>query len=115
MSQCGFRKVYSSQHCLQAMLECLNNFKKSVEDGNESGALLTDLSKVLNCINHKLLIAKLFCGVSSTALNLIHSYLTNRTQRINNSFSRRSSIEYGVLQGSVLGSLFDIDLIDLFY
>ena len=61
------------------------------------------------------MIGKLFCGVSSTVLNLIHSYLTNRTQRINNSFSRRSSIEYGVLQGSVLGSLFDIDLIDLFY
>ena len=97
------------------MLECLNNFKKSVEDGNESRPLLTDLSKVFNCINHKLLIAKLFCGVSSTALNLIHSYLKNRTQRINNSFTRRSSMEYGILQGSVLGPLFDFNLIDLFY
>ena len=65
------------------------------------------------------MIANLFCyGVSPSTLNLIHSYLSNRTQRIkiNNSFSRLSSIEYGVPQVSVLGPLlFNIDLIDLFY
>ena len=87
-SQCVFRKGYSSQNCLLAMLE---NFKKSADDGNEFGALLTDLSKAFDCIDHKLLIAKLFCyRVLPSALNLIHSYLSNRTQRIkiNNSFSR---------------------------
>ena len=115
-SQCGFSKGYSSQNCLLAMLE---NFKKSADDGNEFGALLTDLSKAFDCIDHKLLIAKLFCyGVSPSALNLIHSYLSNRTQRIkiNNSFSRRSSIESGFPQASVLDPLlFNIDLTDLLY
>ena len=96
LSQCGFRKGHSSENCLLAMLE---NFKKSEDDGNEVEALLTDLSKAFHCIDHKLLIDKLFYyGVSPSALNLIHSYLSNRTQRIkiNDSFSRQSSIEYGV-------------------
>ena len=99
------------------MLAILENFKKSVDEGNKSGVLSTNLSKAFDCIDHKVLIAMLFWyGVSPTALNLIHSYLTNRTQRIkiNNSYSRRSSIKYGVPQGSVLGLLlFNIYLIGL--
>ena len=97
----------------------LENFKKSEDNGNEFRALLTEFSKTFDCIDHKLLVAKLFCyGVSPSALNLIHSYLSNRTQRlkINNSFSRRSSIEYGIPQRAVLGPLlFNINLTDLFY
>ena len=81
--------------------------------------LLANLSKAFDCTDHKLLIIKLLWHeVSPSDLNLIHSYLTNRTQRIkiNNSLSRRSIIEYGVPQGSVLDPLlFNIDLIDLFY
>ena len=59
--------------------------------GNKCGALLTDLSKPFDYTDHKLLIAKLFWyGFLPSALNLIHSYLTSRTQRIkiNSSFSR---------------------------
>ena len=45
-------------------------------------------------------------------------YLKHRTQRtkINDCFSTRSNIEYGVPQGSILGPLlFNINMIDLFY
>ena len=77
-SQCGFCKEYSSQHCLLAILE---KFKKSVNNRHEFGALLIEFSKVFDCIDHKLLIAKLFWyGGLPTALNLIHSYLTERKQ-----------------------------------
>ena len=32
--------------------------KEAVDNGNELGALLTDLSKVFDCIDHSLLLAK---------------------------------------------------------
>ena len=54
--QCGFRKGLSTQHCLLAMIEKL---RKSLGSGGSSAALLTDLSKALDCLPHDLLIAKL--------------------------------------------------------
>ena len=90
-----------------------------MDKGNEFGALLTDLPKAFDCIDHKLLIAKLFWyGVSPSSLNLIFSYLSNRTQpvKIKTIYNDKSTIEYGVPQGSILGPLlFNIDLIYLFF
>ena len=76
-NQCEFRKGFSSQYCLLVMLE---KFKEAIDRGNQFGTLLTDLSKAFDCIDHKLLIAKLYeYGVSSSALNIISSYLEHRT------------------------------------
>ena len=69
--------------------------EKSVNNGNEFGGLLTDLSEAFDCTDHKLLIGKLFwCGVSPAAFNVTHSHLTSRTQKLKNnkSFSRQRSI-----------------------
>ena len=114
--QYRFRKGFSSQYCLLVMLE---KFKEVIDRGNQFGTLLTDLSKTFDWIDHKLVIVKLHeYGVSSSALNIISSYLKHRTQRtkINDCFSARSNIEYGVPQGSILGPLlFNINMIDLFY
>ena len=97
----------------------IEKFKEAIDRGYEFGALLTDLSKAFDCINHPLLIAKLYnYGVSPLSINMIFSYLNNRTHRtkINECFSERSRIEHSVPQGSILGPLlFNIDLIDLFY
>ena len=115
-SQCGFRKGYSAQHYLLVMVE---KFKEPIDRGNVFGALLTDLSKAFDCINHRLLIAKLYnYGVSPFSINMIFSYLHNRAHqtKINECFRERSRIEHDVPQGSILGPLlFNIDLIDLFY
>ena len=115
-SQCGFRKGYSSQHSLLVITE---KFKESIDKDNAFGALLTDLSKAFDCIDHTLLIAKLSAfGVSPLSLKLLYSYLSNRIQRIkiNGNFSDRTDIEFGVPQGSILGPiLFNIYMIDLFY
>ena len=115
-NQCGFWKGFSSQYCLLVMLE---KFKEAIDRGYQFGALLADLSKAFDCIDHELLIAKLSeYGVSSSALNTISSYLKHRTQwtKINDCFSTRSNIAYGVPQGSILGPLlFNINMIDVFY
>ena len=114
-SQCGFRKDYSAQHCLLVMIE---KFNEAIDRDYEFCALLTDLSKGFDCINHPLLIAKLYnYGVSPFSINMIFSYLHNRTHqtKINECFRERSRIEQDVPQGSILGLLlFNIDLIDLF-
>ena len=76
---CGFRKGYSTQNCLARMV---NRWQKAIDSGKYAGALLTDLSKAFDCINHELLIAKLEAyGFGKKSLSYIYSYLSNRKQR----------------------------------
>ena len=85
--QYGFRKGFTTQHCLLAMLE---KWKRSVDNGKAFDTLLTDLSKDFDRFDHELQIVKLNAyGFSLTALKLIYDYLSNRKQRtkINSSYS----------------------------
>ena len=85
--QCGFRRGYSIQECLLALLE---KWKRALDSGQMFGALLTDLSKAFDCLNHELLITKLNAyGFSLPALKLVHDYLANRKQRtkVNRTYS----------------------------
>ena len=54
--QCGFRKGHSAQYSLIVLLE---KWKESVDQGHVFGALLSNLSKAIDCLSHNLLIAKL--------------------------------------------------------
>ena len=114
--QYGFRKGYSSQQCLLALLE---KWKAAVDKGKVFGALLTDLSKAFDCLNHELLVAKLNAyGFTLPALKLVHDYLSDRKQRtrVNNLYSTWFEILFGVPQGSIHGPLlFNIFLADLFF
>ena len=53
--QCDFRKGYSTQQCLLTSLE---NWIRVVDNGQMFGALLTDLSKAFDCLDHELLITR---------------------------------------------------------
>ena len=97
----------------------LETWKRSVDKGKVFGALLTDLSKAFDCLDHELLTAKLNAyGFSLPALRLINDYLSNRKQRtkIENTYSTWLDIIFGVPQGSILGPLlFNVFLADLFF
>ena len=54
--QCRFWKCFNAQQCLLTVVE---KWRKTLDKGGETGAVLTDLSKAFNCIDHNLLIAKL--------------------------------------------------------
>ena len=53
---CGYRKGFSTQ---QALLSLIEKWKNSLDKKGFGGAVLMDLSKAFDTINHELLIAKL--------------------------------------------------------
>ena len=56
MAQCGFRKGYSTQYSIIAIIE---NWRSNLDQGGICGTLFTDLSKAFDCLVHDFVIAKL--------------------------------------------------------
>ena len=93
---CGYRKGFTIQ---QALLSLIQKCKIVLDSKGYGGAVLMDLSKVFDTINHDLLIAKLHAyEFSKESLKSIKSYLSNCWQRtkVNLSFSSWSELTIGV-------------------
>ena len=58
-------------------------WRASLDQNGTRAALLTDLSKVFDCLPHDLLIAQLHAyGCDLPSLKFLNSYLRNRHQRV---------------------------------
>ena len=60
----------------------IEKWRKTLGKDGETAAVLTDLCKAFDCIDHNLLIAKLdVYGFEKQSIDFLHSYLTKRKQR----------------------------------
>ena len=111
----AYRKGYSKNHVLIRLIEY---WKTTLDKNLFTGAVLTDLSQLFDCIPHDLLIAKLHAyGLSFDAVTFLNPYLKDRKQNfgINNIFRAFQNILSGAPQSSILGPIvFSIVPSDLF-
>ena len=104
--QSTYRKFHSSE---TALLYVRNHILASLDEGHSTALLLLDLSAAFDTIDHSILTHRLqhWFGISSTALNLLSSFLSDRSQTVITPTSKSNPLllEYGVPQGSVLEPL----------
>lgn len=101
--QFGFRKGRSTT---DAASEFIKYIYEMWNNSCDAIGIFCDLSKAFDCVEHRTLLLKLeHYGLTSNALNLISSYLSNRMQSvvINGTKSNGTEIKLGVPQGSILG------------
>lgn len=112
LSQFGFRKGRCTFDAIDSLIkEILDGFEKRYY----GQATLFDLRKAFDCVDHNKIVSKLkFYGVSGVALSFFVSYLSNRRQKVylNGNWSKEVGVPYGVPQGSVLGPLLFLILIN---
>ena len=99
----GFRKGHNCEHVL---MKFTSDVYQSLDNGESTGAVLTDLSKAFDSLPHSLLVAKLHAyGFDISSCKLVGDYLSNRLQRVKLGSTRSEWLEVqkGAPQGSLMG------------
>jgi len=104
------QSAYKPGHSTEtALLRIQNDILNTIDTGRGTLLVLLDLSAAFDTVDHSILLGLLeeHIGVSATALALLESYLSGRSQRVtvNNIFSEVAELVYGVPQGSILGPI----------
>ena len=90
------------------LIECLDNWTRSFDNGNQTEVIYLDYSKCFDTVVHSKLLFKLSkMGFVGSAYKWLESFLINRYQKVKvgNSFSNNEYVKSGVPQGTVLGPL----------
>ena len=100
--QSAYRKLHSTE---TALYKIHDDLVSNTCHGRAS-ILVLGLSTAFDTVDHQLLLSDLSdCGVEGIALPLFETYFENREQcmAIGESRSEPPTLQYGVLQGSILG------------
>ena len=111
-NQYGFRRKRSTR---DAVTKATDHIREQMDKGKVTGALFMDLRKAFDSVNHSCLLHKLpYYGMLGREVEWICSYLFHRSQivTIDGVLSDREYITHGVPQGSILGPLLFVILIN---
>ena len=111
-SQFGFRAKLNTT---KAVTSLVGYILEALEDHQMVNSTFCDLTKAFDCVSHGILLDKLhYYGFGGTELQLLKSYLTNRRQcvLIDNKKSKILNVTAGVPQGSVLGPVLFLVMIN---
>jgi len=115
--QYGFRPGLNTDN---APYQLTNEFLHALNNKLLIGGIFCDVEKAFDCVNHKILLSKLkIYGITDNHYKLYKSYLANRYQRTlvydqmgNATTSTWAKVIHGVPQGSILGPLLFLLLIN---